>query len=236
MKNIEGRELFNRRYLWGWKRLFAYEACGFFGRMFYGKKAPVKKNEAAQILHLGCGFTYISEFVNADYFYLRWLPWRDKSKYDWLLDFRRKMKCGDNHWDGVFSEHTIEHLHPADSLSLFDELYRTMKPGAWMRICVPDLDETLRLYDEAKAKRVGDEYYFLDGNIYANRAETIFNLAQNYGHVSVWDEPLFAELLGYSGFINIRKMPYMQGSDQRLLKDGENRRAGSMYVEAQKPL
>ncbi|MCD8178540.1 MAG: class I SAM-dependent methyltransferase [Tannerellaceae bacterium] len=77
-----------------------------------------------QILHLGCGDNYIEEFINADYFYLRWLPWRKKDTYDWLLDFRRKMKCPDNYWDGVFSEHTIEHLHPVDCLHLFKELFR----------------------------------------------------------------------------------------------------------------
>lgn len=186
IKEICEKDIFKTEYKWNWRKLFLYEACGFWGRILYGKQVPEKPD--FQILHLGCGDNYIEEFINADYFYLRWLPWRKKDTYDWLLDFRRKMKCPDNYWDGVFSEHTIEHLHPADCLHLFKELFRTMKPGAWIRICVPGLQQAIRLAEAGK---------------YSSLAEAIYHLTQNYGHVSVWDERFFKEICESIGFVNV---------------------------------
>jgi hypothetical protein len=160
------REIYARNYVWNWKYLLKYEAASLLGRIFFNRCPPRKP----RLLHLGCGFTYLEGFVNADFFFLRWIPFRKSAiKYDWLLDFRYKFNCPDNYWDGVFTEHTIEHLHYSDCLKLFKELHRTMKTGAWLRICVPGLEESLALQQPEQST-----------------AEIIYNLAQNCGHVSVW--------------------------------------------------
>lgn len=223
-------DILDRSYRWDWLKLLKFELSGKLGSTFYSKNAPVL-NSDRQLLHLGCGGNYLNGFVNADYFFLRWLPWRDKSQYDWLLDFRKKMKCPDNHWDGVFSEHTIEHLHPSECLFLFRELHRTMKPGAVLRICVPGLDETLSGMDfeqTAESKVFAEKYKLV------SRAHAIYHLTQNYYHLSVWDIGLFKAMLSSVGFSQIEKKSFRVGSDKDLLKDLPEREIGSMYVEALK--
>ena len=188
--------------------------AGLFGRLFYNRKPPAKSH----LLHLGCGGTYLENFVNVDYYYLRWLPFvRQRWKYDWLQDFRRKLNCSDNYWEGVFSEHTLEHLHYSDCLKLFKELHRTMKTGAWMRICVPGLEEVLS-----------------QPNHSITLAEQIYNLTQNYGHVSVWDTDLMFKILRDAGFTTMYKASYLHGMDERLICDSESRSEGSIYIEIQK--
>ena len=191
-----------------------YEIAGVFGRILCNRKVPAK----SRMLHLGCGYNYLDDFVNADYYYLRWLPFvKQAGKYDWLQDFRRTLNCPDEYWEGVFSEHTIEHLHYSDCLKLFKELHRTMKTGAWMRICVPGLEETL-------AQSCHD----------MTRAEQVHHLAQNYGHISVWNVDLMFKVLRDSGFTVMRQASYLSGTDERLICDSEVRSSGSLYVEAQK--
>lgn len=214
---------------WNWKSLLKYEFSSLIGRAFFSKKPPTKGE--INILHLGCGDAYIKEFINADFFYLRWLPWRDKSKYDWLLDFRYPLPCLNDYWDGVYTEHTIEHLTLSDNLKLFKELYRTMKKESWIRICVPGLDEVLNAYTDNPTE---DAKKYLLKYPYTSKAEAIHSLTQQYGHQSVWDEKLFIEYLGCAGFKNCKKVSFKNGSDERLIKDSEERMIGSMYFEAQK--
>ena len=214
-------DIYTTEFTPNWKYQLKYELCSYFGRMFYDKKPPVK----SYLLHLGCGNTYLDNFVNADFFYLRWVPFiKQQYTYDWLLDFRYPFKCPDNYWDGVFSEHTIEHLRYHDCLNLFKELYRTMKPGAWLRIAVPGLEESLNSYAAA------------DENDKKTKAEFIYNLTQNYGHVSVWDADLMIKVLNDAGFTIVMQAQYLQGNDSRLLQDNLERRGNSLYMEAQKEI
>jgi hypothetical protein len=92
-----------------------------------------------------------------------------------------------------------------------------MKPGSYLRICVPGLDESLAARKPEQTK-----------------AEVIYQLAQNFGHVSVWDEETFFIVLKDAGFSEIQKSSYKQGADERLLRDSSYHADGSIYIEAQK--
>lgn len=209
--NIKIYEKFQTSYWW---YSFKYEMAGLLGRTFYNKK-PSKKSH---LLHLGSGTTYLDNFVNTDFYFLRWLPFvKQSGKWDWLQDFRCKLNCPDNYWEGVFTEHTIEHLHYGDCLKLFKELHRTMKTGAWMRICVPGLEAVL-------SQPRHD----------TTLAEKIYNLTQNYGHVSVWDADLMFKVLHDAGFVTMYKASYLQGKDERLVCDTESHAVESLYIEVQK--
>jgi len=208
------KSIYNKFYSNNWWYIFKYECAGWLGRTFFCRKPPAK----SRLLHLGCGNVYLDNFVNADYYYLRWLPFVKKQLFvDWLLDLRYKFNCPDNYWEGVFTEHTLEHLHYSDCLKLFKELHRTMKTGAWIRICVPGLDETLSL-----------------PLLNTTRAEQIYHLTQDYGHVSVWDADLMFEILLDAGFKTMHKASYLNGIDKRLICDSEERLVGSLYIEVQK--
>lgn len=207
------KSFYNREYLWNWVNLCKFEAASLLGRTFFCRKPP----SHSSLLHLGSGHTYLDGFVNADFYYLRWVPFKKNIPCDWLLDFRYNLNCEDNHWDGVFTEHTLEHLHYSDCLNLFKELYRTMNEGAWLRICVPGLEQGLALQKQGQSK-----------------AEIIYSLTQTWGHLSVWDADLMTEVLNDAGFTTVNIVDFMQGADERLLKDSPGRRSGSLYVEAEK--
>ncbi|PLZ90674.1 hypothetical protein CEN44_10295 [Fischerella muscicola CCMEE 5323] len=155
--------------------------------------------------------------------------WQTSAKNpDWMLDLRFPLNCDDNVWDGVFSEHTLEHLYPDQVLQLLKELYRTIKPGAWLRISVPDLKKYVKYY-------CGEEVHELF-NRWQTGCEAIRTLTQDYGHLSVWDNTLLAKFFKEAGFINIQEVSFMQGTDKLLLMDQQDRAWESLYMEAQKPI
>jgi predicted SAM-dependent methyltransferase len=202
--------------------LFKFEAKSKVGRLFFSKKPTINAKDE-NLLNLGCGQQKQSGWINADFFsYLK------KDKPDWELDFRFPMKCDVHVWDGVFCEHALEHLYPSDVLKLLKEINRTLKPGKWFRLTVPDLDKAVSYYN---GKKVHDKF----AERWAIGAEAIRSMSQNWGHISLWNFELVAEFLKEAGFENIRQVEYAKGTDERLLIDVEGRKWETLYVEAQKP-
>ena len=66
-----------------------------------------------------------------------------------------KLNFKNDYFDHVFSEHFFEHLFLDESIELFKEVYRVLKPKGVMRIVVPDAD--LRPVPE-KVGFPGDQY------------------------------------------------------------------------------
>jgi predicted SAM-dependent methyltransferase len=217
--------IFSKQYLPNWKYLLRFEIISFFGRHFFQKKPP--KLYGQNLLNLGCGDTYFNGWINADFFRVRfWIV----PKNGWSLDLRYPLKCDNNYWDGIFTEHTLEHLHPLDDYNLLKELFRTLKPGCWLRICVPGLEQSLKeFYDDNLTE------YNLRGKLYETKAEAIWSLTQNWGHLSVWNSELITKLLKEIGYVNVNEVSFRQGKDAKLLKDMEERKVESLYIEAQKP-
>jgi len=214
------------RYQATWQGLLKFEIISQFGRIFLGNRAPKMPDQ--NLLHLGCGTTYLPGWVNADFFRLAF--WK-KPQPEWQLDLRFPLKCSDEHWDGVFTEHTFEHLTPAAILALFKELYRTMKKGAYLRICVPGLDQSITPFlnpaddsDNAKEMRL----------IYGNLATAIWSLTQNWGHYSVWNGAHMTDFLLNAGFSEAKEVAFGIGTDAAIIKDNSNRKNGSLYMEARK--
>ncbi len=206
--------------------MFLFELRSFLGRNFFQEKPNLTKNNS-NFLHLGCGNKKIENWVNADFFAdLKF--WKlKKNRPDWMVDLRFPLNCDDNVWDGIFSEHTLEHLYPIDVLNLLTELYRTMKPGAWLRISVPDLKKYLDYYNKKQNERTFSQW--------STGCEAIRALTQNFGHISVWDAELLGSLLEKAGFVKIEEVTFGQGTEQLLIHDKEERKWESLYMEAQKP-
>ncbi|MFH1360099.1 MAG: methyltransferase domain-containing protein [Candidatus Omnitrophota bacterium] len=181
------------------------------------------------LLNLGCGQEIFEGWVNADFF-KGFIPWRKYTwKPDWMLDLRYPLRCDDNLFDGVFCEHTIEHLYPQEVSQLLRETLRVMKPGAWLRISVPDLEKYVNFY-------AGEGTLENFTSRWATGCEAIRSLTQNWLHYSVWDYTLLERFLREAGFSQIRKVGFMEGSDAHLLRDSEERRWESLYMEAQKKI
>ena len=223
---IPEHSIYNTHYYLSWKSLLGFELKSFLGRKFFTRKPPL--TAGTNLLHLGSGTYKLANWINADFFLLRFWNWHNcPHKPDWMLDLRYPLNCEDNVWDGVFSEHTLEHLYPAHALQLLKELHRTMKPGAWLRISVPDLGKYVEFYQK---QPVNEEF----SNTWDNGCEAIRNLTQNYIHLSVWDRELLARFLTEAGFSNIQEVAWGKGSDSRLFQDRSDRQWESLYLEAQK--
>jgi predicted SAM-dependent methyltransferase len=220
MKKEIINKMINSKYKTTLKGVFLFELKSFLGRIFKNKQP--KLDEKSNYLHLGCGTTYLEDYINADFFssFKFWKKY--KHCPDWMLDLRFPMNCPDSVWDGVFTEHAMEHLYPDQVLKVFLELNRTMKEGAVIRIVVPDLQQCV------------DRYQQQDQEISGEGASIIWDLTQNWMHLSVWDFKLMSMFLAESGFCNIKKLSYGMGSDSNIIQDSLNRKVGSLYVEAEK--
>jgi hypothetical protein len=207
------------------KESLIFEACSFYGRIFLNKKPPISGSKD-NLLNLGFGENKFEDWINADFFRgIR--PWkRNPTLPDWMLDVRYPLNCDNEVWDGVFSEHLIEHLQAADAMLLLKELFRTMKYGAWLRITAPDLKKYVDFY---LGKKVDKQF-----GLFITGCEAIQSLTQNYAHRSTWDAIQLKLFLDKAGFKNIREVNFMQGSDERLLKDRFERKWETFYMEAQK--
>lgn len=174
------------------------------------------KKDPRSLLHLGCGPVHFSGWVNADYYRFSDLFRRNRIRPDWMLDAGRPWRCDSNFWDGIHTEHTLEHLDYNAVICALKEAHRTLKFGKWIRIVVPGLSPVL------------------SDRTHRYQAEAIAHLTQTHGHLSVWDTDLLCDLLKEIGFSTVLTSKYANGQDPTLVMDLADRAAGSIYVEAQK--
>jgi hypothetical protein len=212
------------------KELIRFEVKSLLGRLVLNSSPPLLDSEN-NLLHLGCADQLFEGWVNADFFMINktnFLIFSKKPKKpEWMLDLRYPLKCESNYWDGVFTEHTLEHLYPNQAVNCLKEILRTLKPKAWLRITLPDLRKYVDFYRGIEV----DERF----KKWSTGAEAIRALTQDFGHLSVWDSELLEVTLKDIGFTNVRQVDFFKGTDKRLLKESEARRWESLYMEAQKP-
>jgi len=109
-----------------------FEARAFVGRLFARSLAldPLSRN----FINLGSGPFLVPGCINIDFFGVPGI--------EYGADLRRPLKVADSTADGIFSEHTIEHLTYAESGRLLRECHRIMKPGGVIRIVLPVIWES----------------------------------------------------------------------------------------------
>jgi len=210
-----------------------FEARSYYGRMF--AKPLVLNREAKNYLNLGCGGRTFEDYINIDFFF--------SPSADYEADLRFPLMIEDAAVDGIFTEHTIEHLTYDQVEQLLHECYRILKPSGTLRIVVPDIGIFAKNYAE---NNVGwfeewEKYMFINSGDpdRINRRMispmiAISFVTQEYGHVSCWDFETMDKFLQKASFKNIRKVAFKESSDKRLLKDNDSidRVSVSLYVEA----
>lgn len=206
------------------RNIVVFEMTSFLGRLFMGTQPPLHTDKP-NLLNVGCAVTPFRNWVNADFFRFDFLSGKHVERPDWMLDLRYPLNCPPDVWDGVFCEHTLEHIYPLHVFNFLHELHRTMKPGAWLRLSVPDLEKYAAYY----SGDVPHENFYQ----WSTGCEAISYLTQNYHHKSVWDAHLLGYYLEKAGFKNVVKTGFREGTDIRLLKDQEERRWETLYMEAQ---
>jgi predicted SAM-dependent methyltransferase len=181
-----------------------------------------------RLLNLGCGPRYFEGWVNADQYSVKRTLREAAFRPDWMLDVTRQWKCRSSYWDGIFSEHVLEHLTYSQTLFTLSECFRTLKPGAWLRISVPSIVKYMSPY---VGLPVPTEIAKLP-----HRAVAISFVTQMHEHRSTWDAELMCCVLGEQGFVQVMETAFRKGEDSRLLMDDPRKSHDSLYIEARKPL
>ena len=191
-------------------------------------------SENANFINLGSGNSYVNNFINIDFF--------GNKMIDYGMDLRYPFKIESNSIDGIFSEHTFEHLSHLEVDNTLSECCRILKPEAKIRIIVPDLsilieqycsndDEWFQKWHDLVLKDPSRHYmrkYFT--NMFA-----INFTASYYHHKSCWDFESLEKALSTHGFINIIKWDYNVGTPELLIdSDSDDRKLVSIYVEGKK--
>ena len=194
-----------------------FEARATIGNLLSRKR----RRPAHALLQIGSGLNPLPDFENLDFFFTH----RGKAAHVGH-DIRRPLPYADASFDGAYSEHTLEHMYPADAMHLIAEVARVLKPGGIFRCSVPDLAKYVAFYEGRSA--AGEFGMFSSG------CEAFWNLTQNHLHRSVWDaEMLQGQMLAH-GFSAATQQQFGQGDDARLLVDLEHRAWESLYVEARR--
>jgi predicted SAM-dependent methyltransferase len=179
------------------------------------------------LLNLGCGPHIYPGWVNADDYAPKRRLRERAFRPNWALDITRPWRCADEYWDGIFTEHVIEHLTYAQAVAVFRECFRTLKQGAWIRVSVPNLSKYVMYY----CGDIGEDQF----HSFPERALALSFLTQMHLHKSTWDAKLMMQVLSEIGFVNAAEVSFGKGSDRRLVMDGPDKALESLYVEARKP-
>ena len=145
------------------------------------------------------------------------------------MDITRPFRCPDQCVDGIFTQHTLEHVTPRQVLAILRECRRVLKPGACLRVVVPNAERyALAVAGLATVPRQGQSC--------ALPIEALRTVAQDHGHRSLWSPELMRRYMCAAGFSDVRVESFGHGRDPRLLIDKESRREESLYVEGVAPL
>jgi len=159
--------------------------------------------DGPQLLNLGCAPHIYPGWVNADDYSIKRRLRERSFRPNWSLDITRPWKCSNEHWDGIFTEHVIEHVSMracehvsySEAVKVFKECLRTLKPGAWRRVSVPDVAKY--------AQHDGVEQLSPDAPEFAARALAISFATQMHLNRSAWDVTLMTRVLKETGFSEI---------------------------------
>ncbi len=214
-----------------------FEYKSIFGRMLTGrlKLDKGKKN----YINLGSGSKRFEGFINVDFFTSK------RNGVDYGADLRYPLLIDEAVVDGIFCEHTMEHLTYSMVDQLMSECYRILKPGGTLRIIVPDVSKFVENYAQ-KNQVWFDQWEHLmfitssDGERskrkLVSKMSAISFVTQEYLHVACWDYETMLYYLLKNRYTSITKSEY-RGSSDRVLNidlDDDERKYVSLYIEASK--
>jgi predicted SAM-dependent methyltransferase len=178
----------------------------------------------ARFLNLGAGKHGVrsADWLNVDGL--------DK-RADVLWDVTRPLPFRDARFEGVFTEHLLEHLSAREAPKFLRECWRVLQPGAILRVVVPDGELYLRNYFQ-------DRTWMLERRKGSFRTpmEVINEAArQTYEHQYLYDYETLALWLQEAGFSSVWQCEFRQGQGpSELLIDRSERVFESLYVEARR--
>ena len=104
---------------------------------------------AVRMLNLGCGGRFHPEWTNIDFY--------SSGGAVIAHDLNLGIPFPDSSFDVVYHSHVLEHFPKAKARRFIAECVRVLKPGGILRVVVPDLEQIVRLYVDARERaRSGD--------------------------------------------------------------------------------
>jgi predicted SAM-dependent methyltransferase len=185
-----------------------------------GRESPV-------LLNVGSGPRGVADahWVNVDGF-------RDANVH-FLADLQRRLPFEDATFDGVFSEHVLEHFTEDDGLRLAAEVARVLKPGGVFRVVVPDGEFVMRSYFDDPEGLVRYRGAGEPGETAMEMVNSFFR--QRYEHQFMYDWPTLQRVLERAGFDEVARLGYGEtGANLGLAIDHAKYARESLYVEARK--
>jgi predicted SAM-dependent methyltransferase len=136
-----------------------------------------------------------------------------------FCDLRRGIPLPDACADFLYTSHFLEHLEPEGAVSLLREANRVLRPGAILRVVVPDFAYFVALYETGDRRRAVDGIFSACARGRLSR------------HRYMYDEPGLRELLREAGFPEVARCDAGRGEtpDLDLL---DTRVDESLFVEA----
>lgn len=186
-------------------------------------KAARLSNRTDLKLHLGCGSKVKEGWVNVDM----------RSSADVRLDLSRRLPFGSGSVAIVYSEHFLEHIdYPESAYRFLAECFRVLKPGGVFSVGVPDTEWPLLEYAGVRDDgyfRVAKEKWHPDWC--ETELEHInWHFRQGGEHRFAYDFKTLHKALAKSGFAAVQRRDF----DPDL--DSEERKLGTLYVHATKPV
>lgn len=213
--------------------------ANFVGTVIRNRRLQFLRTKTPKLVNLGCGGNLLPHFFNVDYTWALGI--------DLCWDLRTEWPFESESVEGIFCEHTLEHFEWQDALNnVLPEALRILKPGAVIRISVPDAEKAVDSYLQARQDGKTSVPWDRPRHENPNRLHltpmasvnnTFRRIFEPYamGHKFSYDFQTLEYFLSLSGFTDIRRVDYLEGRDQRLLVDMEKRRKESLYAEAVKP-
>lgn len=146
----------------------------------------------------------------------------------------------DNQFNVVYHSHFLEHLNNVEGFKFLQECFRIMKPGATMRILVPDLELWADAYFNNRQSFL-EQYktaWLKDPTLYRTKGQIFMGALHNHEHKMGYDFETLKWLLESIGFNSVIKTAYAQSNIPQIsyLEQPNPRQIESLCLECVKPL
>jgi predicted SAM-dependent methyltransferase len=177
-------------------------------------------------LHLGCGPKRRAGWINIDL----------QKAADLQLDVREDFPFEAGTASIIYSEHFLEHLeYPTEVAHVLRESLRVLEPGGLFSVGVPDAGEVLLQYAGGELPALMQEWsrdkdlQWFPPWVWATPMHLVnFFFRQGRDHKYAYDFETLARVLKEAGFPDVTRRDF----DPR--SDSEDRREGTLYVDARK--
>lgn len=179
---------------------------------------PLGVGDTSLKLNIGSFITmFHHNWINIDI--CKCQPFADAHKFKFVEhDVTHGLPCTNDSVDLIYTSHFLEHLSYEQGAKFLKDCYRAMKPGAVMRILVPNAATLIETYAFPDIVEELDKFDCLNSG--AAAAPTSMSKLWNLmcaGHSALYDAETLNKTLKAAGFKNIERMAFRQSMSKQIL-------------------